>query len=296
MLVEVTKLILTQFTDEAIVVSALLLFFFFTSIVLYWLCSKKTSKNLSHKIPANVLGNYVENATANKESLNSFTSKKGNPSVVSPGNLRPGANLKDISTEEFNQKIAEIASLKHKIVNLEGQVQEFEKRLSKQPKEGGLSIAQSMKERLTNIVRGKSSNPNKDLEKKLIKANKENDKYKKKLKEYEVISNDIASLEEMKKENEELKKSIKSEPKDDLSDLTIVKDNSQKEKEDRIVIEANEKEPEEKITVKQVTSKDDDDSEDNDLELKEKTKEAVPNDGEQKSTEDLLSEFEKMLG
>ena len=311
-MVEVIKLILTQFTDEAVVISSLILFFFFTSIILYWLCSKKSVKGSPYKIPANVVGNYMENAISNTEASNSFLAAGGNPSVVSPGNLKGGAGIGGISAEEFNQKLAEIASLKHNVVDLQGLVKDFEKRLSsQQPKGGGFSIAQAMRDKINNMVKGSSKGSDKKLESKLIKANKQNEKYKKRLKEYEVISDDIADLEKVKKENETLKKSLKNKTED--PQLTIVKEPPKEEEEvirikggnnnqlqefpekEKEVIKGDTEESELKMSqnaavdeVEQPVSEKAD--------AADPPPEGPPDDGEQKSTEDLLSEFEKMLG
>ena len=323
-MLETTRLVLTQFTDEAIVISSLIVFFFITSIILYWLCSKKNTKGFPHKLPASVVGNYVDNAMANAESLNSFANSGGKASVVSPRNLKGGAGTQGISSEEFNQKIAEIASLKHSIKDMQGQIEDFKKNISGQPNVGGgLSIAQAMRDKFTSFVKGSGKDTDPAMEKKFIKANKENEQYKKKLKEYELISDDIASLEKIKKENKKLKQTLKGKDDDkskqvvkgekedeeskkvqggdekENSLLSLVKDKST-EKEEVTVIKGDEEETtqDEQNTNQGIIDDMDSSKNENNKEPKASSEkeDSSSNDVEQKATEDLLSEFEKMLG
>ena len=284
---ETLRLVLTKFTDETITIFSMLLLVTMAGIVVYWFYNRKKFHQLSHEIPASVVKNYldsiIQNSTALKSSLfrgGGLDIGNGIPSVVPVGDLPSSMNIGvGSSSEELNQKNAEIASLSLKLNDRQKQILDLEKQLQ-------------------NASSGKDNSAEVDKLKKELAAAKasgggdvaaitsERNELKERLKEYEIIEEDLANLKRLQQENDQLKAELAALKKGGaqvkIADATIPAPPA-------AVIE-----PEVDLEAEMAKAI---------AESQPAPKAAAPADvevpeveGEQKSAEELLSEFEKMLG
>ena len=311
---ESIHLILTKFTDETITIFVSLWALVTCVLVIYWVHNRRKFHKLSHQIPAGVLKNYldsiIQNSTALKSSLfrgGGLDLGEGIPSVMPVKDLPAG----QFSKEELNQKNAEISSLNSRLIEKDNTIKDLEAKIVKYEsgadvnaeKEEEVKILKdevaSLQEQLKSAQATSGGDP--EAEQKLAAVSKERDELKERLMEYEIIEEDLANLKRLQQENEQLKKSLAAyeggappaaapepepaaapepepEPAAD-SDDDFEAQMAQAIEETPPPAAEPEPEPE------PVAAAADDEG-------------AIPagEDGEQKSAEELLSEFEKMLG
>lgn len=272
-LLETLKLILTQFNDETLTISGLILIVLMMTLICYWFYNRRKYHQLIHQIPASVVKNYldsvIQNSTALKSSLfrgGGLELGEGIPSVIPVSKLSGGGV--EVSSEVLNQKNAEIALLQSKLLEKDRVIRDLESQLSQLQSSSGdkgefLKEISSLKEQLqaANSRSGGAS----DQVQSLIK---EKEELIVKLQEYEIIEDDLANLKKLQVENEELKKKLSvagqggapvAAPAPAPKPTPIVAP---------IPVPEAEASPEAMLPI---------------------------NEGEEKSAEDLLSEFEKML-
>ncbi|GAB4010395.1 MAG: hypothetical protein Fur0010_02970 [Bdellovibrio sp.] len=316
---EALRLFLTQFTDETITITLLVLVLFCAILIGYWIYNRRKFQELTHQIPASVVKNYldtiIQNSTALKSSLfrgGGLEIGEGIPSVLPVGQLPQGNVSVSVSNEEMNQKNAEIALLKRKITEKDKTIEELENLLAEAKAAGGSdsdaseeigklkSEVQDLKAQLkqasidlaaAQAVGG--SGGDEALKGQLDEVTKERDELKDRLTEYEIIEDELANLKRLQQENEQLKKTIaelqgeaKSATKEAAPEPEANPDPADESGDDLMAqmaaamggdAPAAEASPAEEGG--------------GDEEL------GVPaNQGKQKSAEELLSEFEKMLG
>jgi hypothetical protein len=284
-----------------------------------WLYNRKKYQNLKHQIPASVVKSYldsiIQNSTALKSSLfrGNIDIGEGVPSVVPLSNL-PGANLSEYSAEENAHKDAEISRLRAEINDKRNVIKELEGKLD--DVRGDLKQAQARIIELEALLKKKGeglSAPAQAVDDGKLKADlasmtKERDDLLERLREYEIIEDDLANLKRLQQENEQLKKALAArdstpaavEPaavetitkveEDFISEAVAqaepVEEESFESPVEQVAEQVNEVEtPESTSAVAEVAA-----SEDN------SPKEQASEDDSDKSPEDLLVEFEKMLG
>lgn len=298
---ETLRLILTKFTDETITVFSMLLLITMAGIIAYWFYNRKKFHQLTHEIPASVVKNYLDSIIQNSTSLKSSLFRGGGldmgngiPSVVPVGDLPASMNIGVGSgSEEVNQKNAEIASLTLKLNDRTKQISDLEKRmLELGAGKGDRSEVDLLKKDLAALqaqlaearaASGGDPNLQRDF---TVVTNERND-LRERLKEYEIIEEDLANLKRLQQENDQLKAELaalrRGSPQVKIPEA-VVAAVAVAEAEEEIDLEAEmaraieESKPAAKAAVVEVP-------------------EDVPVvEGEQKSAEELLSEFEKMLG
>lgn len=275
---------------EFLVIGVSLLILTSSSFVMVWMLNRRKFHRLKHQIPAGVVQNYLDSIIQNSSALKSSLFRgeigsSGNPSVLPLQNLVGGsADYGSFGSEELNQKNAEISLLKSQMQERSALVRDLEDRISETVSE--LRGAEDKIEQLMSQLNNSSSNSsqklastqshgvvNHEMTNELEEITKERNLLKDRLQEYEIIEDDLANLKRLQQENNQLKQSVK-----DLE--SMINSGSQKEVKDQAVSEEN-----------------------NVLNLADKRKELVSEDkkDDKKSAngetpEDLLSEFEKMLG
>lgn len=310
---ETLRLILTKFTDETITVFSLMLLVTMALIVIYWFYNRKKFHQLSHEIPASVVKNYLDSIIQNSNSLKSSLFRGGGleigngiPSVVPVGDLPSSMNISVGSgSEEINQKNAEIASLSQKLNDRQKQITDLEKRIQELSSGKGLgaetdllkkdliSLQQKLKETENQLAEARaSSGADAGLQKELASVTNDRNELRERLKEYEIIEEDLANLKRLQQENDQLK-----------AELMALRKNSNSSAPAAAVaaaapIPAPAAPVEEEIDLEAEMAKAIAESK---PEVKAQTIEIPVDDvpaetGEQKSAEELLSEFEKMLG
>ncbi len=284
---ETLRLVLTKFTDESITIFGLLSILTMTGIVIYWFYNRKKFHQLQHEIPASIVKNYLDSIIENSNSLKSSLFRGGGldiglgiPAVVPVATLPSSSSIgMGSSSEELNQKNAEIASLKQNVSDRSKQITELEARL----REAEQSLAEARK----------SSGGDAALQKDITKLTTERNELRERLKEYEIIEEDLANLKRLQQENEQLRGELAALKKGGTSapipapiSVTIpdIVPESDIDLEAEMAAAIQESKAPVKapvpVQVAPIASEED-----------------IPEiEGEQKSAEELLSEFEKMLG
>lgn len=221
-----------NFADEYITILGSVSVLVLMAIIIYWLYNRKKYHELKHQIPASVVKNYLDSIIQNSSALKSSLFRGGGldvgvPSVVPVGNIGGGDNV-GVSDEALNQKNAEISSLSHQITeksrviqDLEGKVADLEGQV-KAASSGDSGEIIAAKDKEIAELKAKIA----ELEAKLKEAEsnsgggadpeqvatltKERDELKERLQEYEIIEDDLANLKKLQQENEQLKKSLEA--------------------------------------------------------------------------------------
>lgn len=337
---ETVNLILTKFTDEAITFSVFLLLILICLVIVLWIYNRKKFHKLTHQIPASVIKNYLDSIIQNSTALKSSLFRGGGLEIgegipfVKPLDEMPKAPVeKGPSSEELNQKNAEIASLRNKLTEKENVIVDLEKRLKEleaQPKGGDEkelvklreengSLKEQLKQALESGGEGLAE-MQADLETKLETVTKERDELKERLMEYEIIEEDLANLKRLQQENVQLKKTIEALKRgEEVPEEVPIEEPPAEEPpaeeppteepptEEAVTEEViAEEAPVEEVAVEEAPV------ETEEAPVEEEKVEAAASDeeapeegeeeeeegeeGDQKSAEELLSEFEKMLG
>ena len=221
--------VITESTGDTMIISALVMLLVLGALISVWLYNRRKFHNLSHQIPASIVKNYLDSIIQNSTSLKSSLFRGGGmeigegiPSVVPTQDLRPGP-VSAGSPEELNRKNAEISSLNSKLSDKDRLISDLEKRLADAAKAGGGdAVLQSEVDRLQKEKKSLEDKI-KSLEDELAKAKanagdpgalesitKERDALKERLVEYEIIEEDLANLKKLQQENETLKKEIEA--------------------------------------------------------------------------------------
>lgn len=261
---------------------------------------------------------------------------EGIPSVMPLKDLPAGSiSVGSGDSEALNQKVAEVNSLKSKLSDKDRVIAELEKRLENSSSNSGDSDAAEQvaiyKKEVTGLqeklklkddeikaarAAAGSGGDTSELESRLEALSKERDDMRERLAEYEIIEEDLANLKRLQQENEQLKKELESLRGGKAAPAPAAKET---EAEPEVEPEAQE-EVEEVAEAQADDSSDDssDSSEQDQADVNEfdnmisasgeasddDTKPSGDDDdddpkggkGEQRSAEELLSEFEKMLG
>ena len=310
---ETIRLILTKFTDETITIFSLLLLVTMVGIIIYWFYNRKKFHQLSHEIPASVVKKYLDSIIQNSNSLKSSLFRGGGldigngiPSVVQVGDLPSSMSIGvGAGSEEVSQKNAEIAALHQKLSDRQRQIQDLEKTIQDLSAGKGLGaesemlkkdLAQSqqkardLESQLAEAMTRTGGDPN--IQKELASITSERNEIRERLKEYAIIEEDLANLKRLQQENDQLKAELAALKKGGAAAAPVIATvaapaaPAQEEEEDleammaQAIADSKPAAPAPKAP--QV------------MDLA--TDEAPAEEVEQKSAEELLSEFEKMLG
>lgn len=294
------------------------------------------SHQIPASVVKNYLDSIIQNSTALKSSLfrgGGLDITDGIPSVVPVQDLPKGQSV-DVGTadlEEVNKKNAEIASLNNQLNDKQNLISELEKKLAdssatiipdsdSSEKDEEISILKQeiedlqaqLKEALASSGTVESGG-DEELTKQLTEVTKERDELKERLMEYEIIEEDLANLKRLQQENEELKKQIngdepsappveedkKEEVEEKTEDAPEVSEEAPSEEEDLEAMMAAAITDDDRkgiVPPKDDAAPDPEPAPQEEGPSNEEKSEIPENDGEQKSAEELLSEFEKMLG
>jgi hypothetical protein len=209
---------LDKFGPEILVIQSGLLVILSTLFLWLWFSNRRKYHNLKHAIPANVVKNYLDSIIQNSTSLKSSlfrgggTDINGIPSVMPLSHLSGGDSLglsgapSTALLEEINQKKALISSLEAQISSYLSSQKEIENKLISY--QSNLSTAESKVQELEGILSQSRSGSDESLKSELAMLKKERDEIKEKLKEFEIISDDLANLKRLHQENDQLKRSL----------------------------------------------------------------------------------------
>jgi len=280
---ETLRLVLTKFTDETITIFSLLSAMTMMGIVSYWFYNRKKFHQLKHEIPASIVKNYLDSIIENSNSLKSSLFRGGGldigtgiPSVV-PVSTLPSSNSIGVgaSSEELNQRNAEIAVLKQNVNDRTRQIADLEARLN----EADQSLSDARK----------ASGGDAGLQKEITKLTSERNELRERLKEYEIIEEDLANLKRLQQENEQLKIELAAFKKGGTVVAAAAVAAAP-------VVAAKAAEPEVDLEAEMAAAISDSKPAAKAAPAPADADEIPEIEGEQKSAEELLSEFEKMLG
>lgn len=323
-----------KFGPELLVIQFGFLVILSTLFLWLWFSNRRKYHNLKHAIPATVVKSYldsiIQNSTALKSSLfrggGLDVSAGGVPSVMPLQNLAGGDGLavsgapSTALLEEINQKKAFIASLEAQLSSSQGSQREIEAKLNNS--QGSLSSAESKIKELEALLAQARNSGGGDasLKNELAMVTRERDEIRDRLKEFEIISDDLANLKRLQQENEQLKRSLAAQggavpvpveapvpekvaeidPNNiltsaDVSDLLAdLGQTPASENSDTTALEDFLSIPEE--TVSEAAPLEDTSEAEMLAAMNEQKPEEENKNKSDKTPEDLLSEFEKMLG
>lgn len=309
-------------SDNVFYISFALLLLVIVLFVVYWFYTRKKMQELQHQIPATVLKNYLDSVIQNSNALKSslfrgggLEAGEGIPSIVPTGSL-PTGNVGVGGSEDLAQKNAEIAALHGQLSNKDTHIRELEKQLSERVIPTGdeseqVLILQGELDKLRAELQGKDSeiaaakaaaSAGGDSSAELDAVNKEKQELEERLKEYEIIEEDLANLRRLQQENDQLKKTIEQlqaggAPAAEAAPAPEPTPEPEPEPAPEPVAEPEPAPAEDDLEAQMAAA----------IQESAPAAEAAPeasedeimvpsNEGEQKSAEELLSEFEKMLG
>jgi hypothetical protein len=270
------------------------LLFILTAIILYvYFYNRKKYHNLKHQIPASVVKNYLDSIIQNSTALKSSLFRGGGldvdpssiPSVLpldqmaggqvgvslDSGGSDDGALRAEIARlqAQLGEKESIITDLEGKNTELNGVVTQKQERIEE--------LEALLADALANAGDG-GGGDDAELQAKIAEITAERDQIKDDLSQYEMIEDDLADLKRLRQENEQLKSAL-----GDGGDAPA----PAAEPAPEAAAPAAEPEPTPEPVAEPV-------AEAEAVEAAPAEEEAA--DGTDKSPEDLLSEFEKMLG
>lgn len=206
-----------QFTPEILVILAGLLVITTTLFLWLWFANRRSYNMLKHQLPASVVKTYLDSIIQNSTSLQSqlFRGNAGDsvavPSIFPVGNLGGGDNIvvapggssgnEAALREQLNQRLAEIASLQSQLTTANG---------AKKDLESALATAQARIKELEALLAAKGGGAPAGDSAALAKVTQERDSLLEKLKEYEIIEDDLANLKRLQQENQQLRKALEA--------------------------------------------------------------------------------------
>ncbi len=207
---------LDQFTPEILVILLGLLVITTTLFLWLWFANRRTYQMLKHQIPASVVKSYLDSIIQNSTSLKSSLFRGGGaelasaPAVFPVGNLGGGDSVAVAGAsdgtlrEQLTQKMAEIASLQSQLAAGTG---------TKKDLEAALAAAQARIKELEAMLAKASAGGGADpgLGAELQRVSQERDGLAEKLKEYEIIEDDLANLKRLQQENQQLRKALEAQ-------------------------------------------------------------------------------------
>ena len=303
---------LDKYTTQIFILQLGILFILSAILLWVYIYNRKKYHNLKHQIPASVVKNYLDSIIQNSTALKSSLFRGGGldvdpssiPSVMPLDQLQGGAPV-GVSMDatlgsggdealraeiaRLNAQIAEknviVKDLENKNTELEGIVKAKQERIEEL--EALLAEAQANGGGEAGAGEGDP-----EIQAKLDEITAERDRLKEDLAQYDIIEDDLADLKRLKQENEQLKSALEGGGGDIPAPAA--------EPEPQAVAEAAPEEPAvEEVAAAEPVAEEAPVEEPAAAVEEVAAAEAAPPEAandDDKSAEDLLSEFEKMLG
>lgn len=286
--------LLDKYSTQIVVVQMGLLAIILSIILYVYFYNRRKYHNLKHQIPASVVKNYLDSIIQNSTALKSSLFRGGGldvdpssiPSVM-PLDQLAGSSAVGVSVgggagdealkaeiaklrSQLAEKTSIVADLEAKNAELEGTVKAKQERIEE--------LEKLLAEAQANVgVADSGAGGDEVLQTKLMEITAERDALREDLAQYDIIEDDLADLKRLKQENEQLKSALDGGELPAAPVAEAIKESVPEPEDD--VVEESVEEPE--VVAEVEASADEEASSESD------------ND---KSPEDLLSEFEKMLG
>lgn len=314
-----------KFGPEVLVILTGMMVILSTLFLWLWFSNRRKYHNLKHAIPANVVKNYLDSIIQNSTALKSSLFRGGGlefdgiPSVMPVEKLGGGSGVVHAGApstallEELNQKKAQLAALEAQLSSLQAANKELEAKYQKSDEELKKAHARikELEAMLANGTDGGApivDNSALDAARaQLETVAKERDEFRDRLKEFEIIADDLANLKRLQQENEQLKRSLAAQG-GALPESTIEEEPAKASSEvDDLMSDLgdalgeSDSEPssdkDDSVLEDFLSSPDGPKAEESEEPLEASSEEpGETEDTKERTPEDLLSEFEKMLG
>lgn len=293
---------LDKFTPEILVILSGLLVITTTLFLWLWFANRRTYNLLRHQLPASVVKTYLDSVIQNSTSLKSALFRGGGNDIAMPTSMPVIGGGESMAAAGPGDQ-----GLRDQVQRLQSELSSLQSQLAtannvKKDLEAALAAANARIKELEALLAKAGSGDNGAMASEMQKISKERDELREKLKEYEIIEDDLANLKRLQQENQQLKRSLGmsggsapapveaapvsggQDPLAGAADLfeevpVATEDDATAELEQ--FLSAGTEEP--AAESEQATEK----------ALNESTPKAAASE---KTPEDLLSEFEKMLG
>ncbi len=213
-----------KFGPELLIIQFGVFIILLSSLIWLWFYNRRKYHNLTHAIPASVVKSYLDSIIQNSSALKSSLFRGGGgelgiPSVLPSHQLSGGDNIAVSGTpsaallEELNQKKAIIASLEAQISAgknaqraLEAQIAQLQAEVA--GKNARIKELEDLLAKARATAGTSTSADTSEMQSELQEISRERDELKDRLKEFEIISDDLADLKRLQQENEQLKRSL----------------------------------------------------------------------------------------
>ncbi len=305
-----------KYSDNIFVIQVWLLVIILATFVWVWYYNRKRYNHLKHQIPASVVKNYLDSIIQNSTALKSSLFRGGGldvnpdsvPSVMPLTDL-PGGTSVNVDDGDADAALkAQVAKLQSQIVDQKNVIKDLEN--NNHSLEDVIGTKQERIIELEALLAkapedsGNSGGTDPELQIKLDEVTAERDELAENLKQYDIISGDLADLKKLKQENIQLRRALAESGKElpVMDEAEDEQEDEQEEPQDNLKEFGSEKEDEE-VKMEEFSSEPVEEPEavDEDEPEEEEVVEAAADDpeedddDEESSPEDLLSEFEKML-
>lgn len=221
--------LLDKFTPEILVILSGLLVITTTLFLWLWFANRRTYNLLRHQLPATVVKTYLDSVIQNSNTLKNALFRgdagadgaplpvtsamlSGVPELMAQAPVTGGAT-DSLLREQLQQKLAELAAIQAQLsqsnvvkkdleANLAGsqaRVKELEAQLANRPAGDGAPAAAGGDAALAGELQS---------------VTQERNELRDRLKEYEIIEDDLANLKRLQQENEQLKRALGATPAD----------------------------------------------------------------------------------
>lgn len=305
-----------KFGSDILLIQSGFLVIISTIFLWLWFSNRRKYQNLKHAIPANIVKSYLDSIIQNSTALKSQLFRGGGvdigsiPSVLPLQNLMGGEGLaisgapSTALLEELNQKKAQIAALESQLASLQASHREVENKLA--GSQGNLTAAEIKIKELEALLAQLRTTGGGDetLKSELKMVSKERDDLRDRLKEFEIIADDLANLKRLQQENEQLKRSLGAQG----IAIPVVQEAAPKLQVDPVEVndlfedlgQTDTAASDNSALEEFLSSPTETEAEPEAEEIPEPALQAAPVEENKtksdKTPEDLLSEFEKMLG
>tara|TARA_B100001971_G_scaffold215195_1_gene260222 strand:+ start:46828 stop:47715 length:888 start_codon:yes stop_codon:yes gene_type:complete len=269
----------------------------FAVLMWVWFYNRRKYNHLKHQIPASVVNTYLDSIIQNSNALKSSLFRGGGldvdpkniPSVFPLADLQGGGSVQGSGGDD-SQLRAEISRLNAELAQKNNIINELENKNT--DLSGDIKAKQERIEELEKLLaelKANAGDGGADIEQ-IQALTSERDELKEKLAEYDLISDDISELTRLRQENEQLKNSLNGGGSAPV-------EQAQEEPEEAEALATPEPPAEEETPVEEEAPVEEPEASEEPVEAAapEAPEEPAESD-DSKSPEDLLSEFEKMLG
>ena len=211
--------LIDKMNDDILMILVGFLLIVSTLFMWLWFSNRRKYHNLKHAIPANVVKSYLDSIIQNSNALKSQLFRGGgqdlgNVASVIPLHEMTGGEGVAISgapstalLEELNQKKAIISNLEAQLLPLKNSNRELDSKMASS-QSTLISAEAKIKELESLLAKSRTGAGDAVLSSELSMVSKKRDELKERLREFEIIADDLANLKRLQQENEQLKRSL----------------------------------------------------------------------------------------